>query len=69
MTKIVRRFAKQEADGSFTIDHASAKKLADELWTSHPGLWPGRSAVEKMEYFESAWKSNDPNGAGKILAD
>ena len=69
MTKIVRRFAKQEADGSFTIDHASAKTLADELWSSHKDLWPGKSPVEKMEHFESAWKSNDPNGTGKILAD
>ena len=69
MHDIVKRYGQKEDDGSISISHEHALKIADEVWAKNPGQWPSKSQESRDDLFATAWGGSDPLGQGKVAAD
>jgi len=69
MHDIVTKYGKKEEDGTITIDHASARKIAEEVRLKNPQEQKGWAKESWEEGFGEAWVRNDPLDQGKVAAD
>ena len=69
MTDIVTKYGHKEDDGEITIDHASARKIADGVRLKHPEEWSKWTKEDWEIGFGEAWVRNDPLDHGKVAAD